>query len=244
MRVLVIVPAFNEGVKLEMTAKRINDFLHRRKNAVTIHPIIADDGSSDLAPEQLAIRFNFIYIKNAQQTGVGHVIRKAYDYGIQNGYDVLVTMAGNNKDNPDEIDRLIEPIVTDQADFVQGSRYLPGGDFGNMPRYRLFTTRFVHPWIFSFVSGRKITDSTNGFRAVRVSLLNDARISLDQEWLNHYELEPYLFYQAIRLNYRVSEVPVSKIYPEKKLGYSKMKPWVDWWSILRPLFYLFFKIKK
>ena len=69
-------------------------------------------------------------------------------------------------------------------------------------------------------------------------------MDIRQEWLDRYELEPYLFYYAVKLKYRVLEVPVSKIYPDKKLGYSKMIPFVSWWSILKPLFLLYFGIKK
>jgi len=113
-----------------------------------------------------------------------------------------------------------------------------------MPFYRKISTRFIHPLLFSLITGKRITDSTNGFRAVRLSLLDDKRINLNQPWLDHYELEPYLFYKAITLGYKVTEVPVRKLYPPKQEGYTKMKPIVGWWSILRPLFYLGLGIKK
>ena len=54
---------------------------------------------------------------------------------------------------------------------MQGSRYLPGGDFGNMPLYRQIATRWVHPLLFSLVVRRRYTDTTNGFRAIRLSML-------------------------------------------------------------------------
>ena len=94
------------------------------------------------------------------------------------------------------------------------------------------------------ITGKKITDSTNGFRALRVSLCKDSKINLNQDWLDHYELEPYLFYKVIRLGYKVKEVPVTKIYPLHKMGYTKMRPITGWWSILRPLVYLGLGIKK
>ena len=83
-----------------------------------------------------------------------------------------------------------------------------------------------------------MTESTNGFRAFRTALLRDPRIDWRQEWLDRYELEPYLLLKAIRLGYRHGEVPVTKIYPDHQLGYTKMRPFVDWWSILRPIVYL------
>jgi dolichol-phosphate mannosyltransferase len=94
------------------------------------------------------------------------------------------------------------------------------------------------------IAGRRISDSTNGFRAYRTTLLRDPRINLEQDWLDKYELEPYFFYKAITLGYKVQEVPVTKIYPARELGYTKMKPITGWWSILRPIFLLGLRIKK
>ena len=87
---------------------------------------------------------------------------------------MLVVLAGNDKDRPPEIERLLAPIADDGYDFVQGSRYLQGGDFGNMPFYRQLATRYVHPLLFSLIVGRRFTDTTNGFRAIRLSALRDA----------------------------------------------------------------------
>ena len=127
---------------------------------------------------------------------------------------------------------------------MQGSRFLKGGYYEKMPLYRLLATRYIYPFLFSFFSRSKITDCTNGFRAIKIDIFQDKRINLNQDWLNKYELEPYLFYKAIALGYKVKEVPVSKIYPPRKLGYSKMRPVIDWWSILKPIFLLGFKIRK
>jgi hypothetical protein len=74
--------------------------------------------------------------------------------------------------------------------------------------------------------------------------LTDERIRLDQRWLDEYELEPYLYWKAIRLGYRTREVPVTKLYPPKKIGYTKMKPIIGWWSMLRPIFLLGFGLRK
>jgi dolichol-phosphate mannosyltransferase len=179
-----------------------------------------------------------------RRRGAGAAIRTALEYARQNGFDILVVVAGNDKDRPDEIPRLVKPIVEDNFDLVQGSRYLKGGNYGNTPLYRQVATRFIHPLLFSLVTRRWITDSTNGFRALRLSMCDDERINLSQEWLDQYELEPYIFYKAIRLGYNVKEVPVTKIYPPKALGYTKMRPITGWWSILRPLLYLALGIKK
>jgi dolichol-phosphate mannosyltransferase len=153
-------------------------------------------------------------------------------------------MAGNNKDAPEEIPRLLDPIADDRADFVQGSRFLqPVADFGDMPLYRRVATR-VHPLAFSLVARRRVTDSTNGFRAVHRRVLADPRLDLSPRWLDHYDLEPYLYLQAFRLGYRTVEVPVTKIYPPRHMGQTKMKPITGWWSILRPLVYVGLGLKR
>jgi len=152
-------------------------------------------------------------------------------------------MAGNGKDDPNEIERLLGPIVNDGCDFVQGSRFLKDGAYGNMPFYRLLATRFIHPLVFTLSSGTLVTESTNGFRAFRTSILRDQRIDWEQSWLDMYELEQYVHFKVVRLGYKRMEIPVSKIYPQGP-GYTKVKAFSGWWSMLKPLVYLALGIKK
>jgi len=165
-------------------------------------------------------------------------------YALEKDYDVIVLVAGNDKDDPLLIPRLLQPILEEGYSFVQGSRYMKGGGYGKIPFYRVVATKFVHPFLFSLAARRWVSESTNGFRAYRTSLLRDTRIDLNQDWLDKYELEPYLYLKAIRLGYRVKEVPVTKFYPPKIEGYTKMKPITGWWSILRPIVYLGLGLKK
>jgi dolichol-phosphate mannosyltransferase len=241
-KILVTPIAFNEHVKIKNTIER---FL-ASSAAGTVDYLVLNDGSTD---ETTAIIEGFAArgvrtIRHDVQRGVGAAIRTAIRYAIANKYTILVVMAGNDKDNPDEILSLVEPIMKADRDLVQGSRYKGGdGAQGDMPLYRRFATR-LHPFLFSLFVGQRVTDSTNGFRAIKLSLFQDARINLDQPWLDHYELEPYILFKAITLGYRFQEVFVTKRYPAKRLGYTKMKPIVGWWSILKPIFYLGFKIKR
>ena len=176
--------------------------------------------------------------------GVGAALRAGYAEAVKGDFDVAVVMAGNNKDSPEEIPSLLDPIVDAAADFVQGSRFLKAeANFGPMPFYRKVATR-VHPLLFSLVARRWVTESTNGFRAVHRRVLEDPAIDLDQAWLDEYELEPYLYLRAIRCGYKIAEVPVTKVYPPKALGQTKMKPITGWWSILRPLVLLGLGIRK
>jgi dolichol-phosphate mannosyltransferase len=234
-KVLVTTFAFNEGIKIHTTVERLL--------AATAHEVLVlDDGSTDGSIEPLR-QLPVHVVSNPHNEGIGSAMKKAFDYALTNGYDILVIMAGNNKDDPTEIPRLLQPILEDGCDFVQGSRFLPGGGQGNMPFYRQLATR-LHPLLMSLATRKWVTESTNGFRAFRVSLLRDGRMNWRQAWLDKYELEPYLLYKTITLGYKHTEVPVTKIYPPKSLGYTKMRAFTGWWSILRPVVYLTLGIKK
>jgi dolichol-phosphate mannosyltransferase len=205
--------------------------------------LVVDDASTDESAKVVREEGGEV-ISMPQRSGVGAALRAGYDYALEHGFDVAVVMAGNNKDDPTEIPSLLDPIVEERADFVQGSRFLGGkGNFGAMPFYRRVATR-VHPILFSLVIRKRVTESTNGFRAVHRRVLADDRLQLHQDWLNAYELEPYLYIKTVRMGYRTCEVPVTKVYPPKKLGQTKMKPITGWWSILRPLFLMGLGIRR
>ena len=241
-KILVCPIAFNEKVKIKSVIGR---FVQSRAYGKVDYCVV-DDGSDDGTSEVIAGYYpqGVKTIKHTKRSGVGAAIRTAIRYAQNNGYDVLVIMAGNDKDNPEEIPLVAEPVAAEGFDLAQGSRYLGKvGSGGDMPFYRKIATR-LHPFVFSLFTGRKLTDTTNGFRAMRVKIFEDKRINLNQEWLDTYELEPYVLYKAITLGYKFKEVFVTKIYPPKQLGgYTKMVPLVSWWSILRPLFYLRLGIK-
>lgn len=229
LRILVATFAFNEGEKIQTTVQRI-------LAAVPHDVLVMDDGSTDGSID--AIRsLNVKIVTSPVNVGIGAMMKRSFQYAVDQHYDVIVIMAGNNKDDPTQIPRLLEPIAAAGADFVQGSRHMAGGRHGGMPLYRRAATR-LHPLIFSIAARKWVTESTNGFRAIRVELLRDPRINWRQSWLNQYELEPYVLFKTIRLGYKHVEVPVTKIYPSKSLGYTKMRPFSGWWSILKPVIYL------
>ena len=204
--------------------------------------MVSDGSTDDTAARARAAGADVVEL--ASRTGCGPAIRSGLDFASRNGFDIAVVIAGNGKDDPRQIDRVLQPILAGQADLVQGSRYMDGGESANMPLHRKIGTR-AYSFLFSLLCGQRITDGTNGYRAIRMKILKDPKINLDQDWLNNYEVESYLFFQAIRLGYRVTEVGVSKIYPQDiSKGYTKMKPFFDWWSHFRPALLLRLGIRK
>lgn len=234
-RIIVIAPAYNEEGKIGRVVDRC-----KIDGVDTI--LVVDDASTDRTAAVSAERGAEV-ISLPRRSGVGAALRRGFEYGRETRHDIAIIVAGNNKDEPAEIPRLLDPICDGGCDLVMGSRHLAGGAYGgDMPAYRKVATR-LHPWLLGFFAGKRITESTNGFRAFRLSLMDDPRIRLDQRWLDTYGLEVYLLWKVLKLGYKHSEVPCTKIYPPRKLGNTKMKPIIGWWSILKPIFLLGFGLR-
>ncbi|HWO01060.1 MAG TPA: glycosyltransferase family 2 protein [Blastocatellia bacterium] len=235
-RVLCVAPAWNEGVRIA----RVVSAVPRNDVETTV---VVDDGSSD-ETALFAERAGATVIRTGANRGVGAAIRSGIDFAIHHGYDIVVVVSGGGKTPPEQIPRLLEPIIRGDAEFAQGSRYLEGGEFLRMPLRRRLGTR-AYSLLFSLFCGHYVTDASSGFRALKVSLFDDKRIDLWQDWLDRYELEPYLLFKALRLRRKVVEIPVTIEYPKSDgIAYTKMRAITDWWKIFRPVIFLGLGIKK
>jgi len=145
---------------------------------------------------------------------------------------ILVLMAGNGKDLPSELERMIRPIDLDQADYVQGSRYLEGGHSINLPVPRKIINK-VLPLLWSIVLRKRVTEVTNGFRAFSADVFRGNDLIWRRKDLGGYEWEYYINYQLITGNFVHREVPVTKKYL-RNVNHSKIKL-SDGYQILRPL---------
>ena len=234
-RVLLMFPFFNE-------ASRISLFAQKLRTGIADKIVAVNDGSTDSGPDIL--RNHGIEVWDQSRSGIGACVKKCVKYAREHGYDILVVMAGNNKDNPLEAPRLVAPIVQKEAHYVQGSRFLPGGSYPNLPLFRYFVIRILS-MLFRIYSKKACTDLTNGFRAYRIDIFDDPRINIWQEWLDTYEYEYYVHWKVYTLGYKVEEAPVTKAYPDdKRVKYTKVKPITGWWRAIRPFLILGLHIKE
>jgi dolichol-phosphate mannosyltransferase len=236
MRRLAIIPVYREKGKIGNVIERFT--LH----AVDELCLVVDDPDEAILREinesRTRTEVPTTIIENPARNGIGFAIKKGYRYALSHGFDLIVVMAGNGKDDPREIPRLTSPIVQNGYDYVQGSRFLPGGRGERTPLLRRIFTR-MFPFAWTFLTGVRCTEVTNGFRAYRTAILTDPQIDIWQDWLNGYELEYYLHYKVLTLGYRFTERPVSKIYSHaKRESYSHISPMKDWQQIVGPVILL------
>src|SRR5215831_16368671 len=235
-RVLCVAPAWNEGERIARVVRAV-------PGDVVETTVVVDDGSIDDTAEH-AENAGAQVIRSSGNRGVGAAIRSGIDYAIEHGYDIVVVVSGGGKTPPEQIPRLLEPILNGNADLAQGSRYLDGGEYLRMPLRRKIGTR-GYTFLFSLFCFHRVTDASSGFRAIKLSLFNDKRINLWQDWLDRYELEPYLLFKALRLGHKVVEVPVTIEYPKTDgIAYTKMRALTDWWKIFRPILFLGLGLKR
>lgn len=225
---LLILPAYNEEGKIGTTVKRAKEHFE--------HVFVADDASSDKTAEE-AREAGAIVVTHDVNKGVGAGIRTGIDYAIEHDFPVCVVMGGDNQDDPAEHYKHLDAIDWGY-DVVQGSRYIHE-DSRDFPLFRKLTTKAFTKF-FQYATWSKCTDASNGYRAFRTDVVKQMNLWRDE--LNRYELEPYMLIQATK-RFKYYEVPVQKYYP-KGVSYSKMKPFVSWWRISKPMVKEVFRLNK
>jgi dolichol-phosphate mannosyltransferase len=228
----VVIPVINEG-------ERIKNLLARMK-ALNLEQqadiIIVDGGSSDGSLEYLALMANGVRGMLVKR-GPGKLsaqLRCAYAFALDQGYEGIVTIDGNDKDDPEAIPRFIEALKQG-VDFVQASRFVPGGVAQNTPKSRDFAIRFIHAPLLSLASGFRWTDTTQGFRAYSRKMLLDPRIGIFRDVFMTYELLAYLSARAPKLGYRCVELPTVRRYPQGEVP-TKISSFTGNLSVLMVLF--------
>ena len=198
--------------------------------------IVADGGSSDgsLAVDSLdEFRLHALLVKR-DEGRLSAQMRMAIAFALDEGYDGIVVIDGNGKDDIDAIPTMVG-LLEAGYDHVQGSRYVPGGHGINTPPLRHVAVRFLHAPLISLAAGARYTDTTNGFRAYSRRLLTDPRVRPLRDIFLEYELHYYLAIRAARLGFRVIETPVTRRYPEAGRTPTKISPVKGNLLILRTL---------
>lgn len=206
----VIIPVINEGERIQNMLKKMS--LLGISSIADI--IIVDGGTTDGSLEISALR-EWSVRGLLLKTSAGKLsaqLRCAYAFALDQGYEGIVTIDGNDKDDPEAIPDFLDALKNG-LDFVQASRYVAGGVAENTPKLRDLAIRFFHAPILSLFSGFKWTDTTQGFRAYSRSLLVDPKVSIFRDVFMTYELLAYLSYRAPKLGYRCVELATARRYP-------------------------------
>jgi dolichol-phosphate mannosyltransferase len=203
-RVLTALPVYNEAAHvcpvLDEVARYADDIL------------VVDDGSTDGTSERLAARNDIRRIRHETNRGYGAALKTAFDYGIENHYDVLVTIDCDGQHEPQRISQLV--AACRGADIVSGSRYLWNeGQARRAPAERrqinVQITRELNERL-----GLTLTDAFCGFKAYRVEAL--ARLRITEPG---YGMPLELWVQAAHHGLRIVEIPVPLIYLEEERSF-------------------------
>jgi dolichol-phosphate mannosyltransferase len=207
----VIIPLINEGERIKSLLTKMHTLQISRLADV----IIVDGGSTDGS-----LNLDFLQQKDVRgllvKTGPGKLsaqLRCAYAFALDQGYEGIVTIDGNDKDDPEAIPRFL--LALEQGiDFVQASRFLPGGTAENTPKSRDLAIRLIHAPLLSWSSGFHWTDTTQGFRAYSRRMLMDSKVAPFREVFSGYELLAYLSHRVPQVGHACVELPTARRYPQ------------------------------
>jgi dolichol-phosphate mannosyltransferase len=228
----VVIPVINEGERIG----KLLDRMAALQIAGMADIIIVDGGSTDgsLALARLQAQgVRGLLVK----TGPGKLsaqLRCVYAFALDQGYEGIISIDGNDKDDPTSIPRFIEALQQG-VDFVQASRFVHGGMAENTPLSRDFAIRFIHAPMLSLFSGFNWTDTTQGFRAYSQKMLLDPKVAPFRDIFQTYELLAYLSYRAPKLGYRCVELPTIRRYPKGEIP-TKISSFKGNLSVLQVLF--------
>ena len=197
MKILIIVPAFNEEESLPTLLDELN------KYADKYDILVVDDASQDNTTE-VALGKKAFAIRLAANLGIGGAVQTGFKYAVANDYDIAVQVDGDGQHDPVWIEKLITPIVQGDANCVIGSRYLKDNhdlDY-KTPLFRRIGMLFSS-FILLLASGHLITDTTSGLRA----LDRKALTYFSKEYpTDHPEAEALLM--LFQQSFVIKEIPV------------------------------------
>jgi dolichol-phosphate mannosyltransferase len=233
VRVLVVLPTFNEAATIEAVLDRV------RKALPDASVLVVDDGSPDgtakIAADVGERSGNLEVLSRPSKMGLGSAYRDGFRWGLENGFDALVEMDSDFSHDPDALPEIVAPIG-EGYEVCIGSRYVEGGSIPNWSLPRRMLSRGGNIYA-DLLLGLGVRDSTAGFRAYAASVLR--RIDLSSVRAESYGFQIEMTYRAIKEGARIKEVPIR--FVDRELGTSKMSTYtvvealglVTWWGAVR-----------
>ena len=215
MQTILIIPAYNEEANIVNTCNKIIEY--NQKNDENYDFIVVNDGSRDRTGE-LCREHQFPVINLVHNLGIGGAVQTGYKYACENGYDIAVQYDGDGQHDVACVKDIIAPILGGQADFVIGSRFVKK----EQDNFKSTLMRRVGIRIISFairlVTGKKIYDTTSGFRACGKEIMKKFAQSYPAEYP-----EPVTTVELLKQKYRVCEEYVKM--NEREGGVSSIRAW-------------------
>ncbi len=235
MRVLVVLPTYNEAENISAILDRVRSALPEA--GVLVVDDASPDQTAELAEKEGERLGQITVMRRPGKSGLGSAYRDGFSWGLASGYEVLVEMDSDFSHDPDELPFLVGAIEAG-ADLVIGSRYVPGGSIPNWSFSRRFISRAGNVFA-DVVLGLSVKDSTAGFRAYRASILE--RIDLGGVRANSYGFQIEMTYRTRQAGGKVRELPIR--FVDRELGTSKMSTYtvlealglVSYWGLRRVL---------
>ena len=212
--IYVVIPAYNEADNIEAVLARIpGEVLGRR-----VRPLVVVDGATDRT-QQVVERVNHAAVAYTVNRGGVSALKAGYEIALEDDAEIVVTLDADGQHSPEEIERLVKPILEGTADLVNGSRVL--GTYEKDSQVRAAGV-VVFNWLISLLTLTHITDCSNAFRAIRTSEL--AKLRLQQSQFHSSEM----LIEALKQGLRVVEVPITitrRMSGESKKGMTLTYGW-------------------
>ncbi len=204
-KVAVVVPAYNEAENIGY----VLDLMPGEVCGTPIAVLVVDDGSRDGTADVAAER-GAVVARHVINRGGGAALRTGYRLMVESGAEVVVTLDADGQHLPAEMERLVKPILDGEVDVAHGSRVLGQADRNHLSRELgiVFFNRLV-----STITRTKVSDCSNGYRAVRTTVLPQLVLRQEQFHTSEFMIE------AIKRGIPAKEVPITV---ERRLhGHSK-----------------------